>query len=82
MQRIEAIVRPERLQVVKTALEELEHAGMTLTEVRGHGIQWGVMERWRGREVPVEYLTKVKVELVVRDEEVQRVGYRLMPAGA
>ena len=82
MQRIEAIVRPERLQVVKTALEELEHPGMTLTEVRGHGIQRGVMERWRGREVPVEYLTKVKVELVVRDEEVQRVGYRLMPAGA
>ena len=39
MQRVEAIIRPERLQVVKAALEELDHGGMTLTEVRGHGVQ-------------------------------------------
>ena len=80
MQKVEAIIRPERLQVVKTALEELEHAGMTLTEVRGHGIQRGVTERWRGREVPVEYLTKVKLELVVRDDEVQPVIDRIVEA--
>ena len=80
MQKVEAIIRPERLQVVKTALEELEHAGMTLTEVRGHGIQRGVTEQWRGRDVPVEYLTKVKVELVVCDEEVQPVIDRIVEA--
>ncbi len=73
MQKVEAIIRPERLQIVKTALEDLEHGGMTLTEVRGHGVQRGVTEQWRGREVTVEYLTKVKVELVVKEEDVQPV---------
>jgi len=75
MQKVEAIIRPEKLQIVKAGLEDLEHGGMTLTEVRGHGVQRGVTEQWRGREVTVEYLTKVKVELVVQDEDVQ-VGHR------
>ena len=63
MQRIEAIIRPEKLQIVKTALEELDHGGMTLTEVRGHGTQRGITEQWRGQSFSVEYLTKVKIEL-------------------
>ncbi len=80
MQRVEAIIRPERLQIVKAALEDLEHGGMTLTEVRGHGVQRGVTEQWRGREVTVEYLTRVKVELVVKDEDVQPVIDRIVEA--
>jgi nitrogen regulatory protein P-II 1 len=70
MQRVEAIIRPEKLQIVKAALEDLDHGGVTLTEVRGHGVQRGVTEQWRGKTFAIEYLTKVKIELVVRDEDV------------
>ena len=73
MQRIEAIIRPERLAMVKEALEDLDHAGMTLTEVRGHGTQRGITEQWRGKAVTIEYLTKVKNELVVKAGEVDAV---------
>ena len=73
MQRIEAIIRPERLAMVKEALEDLDHAGMTLTEVRGHGTQRGITEQWRGKQVTIEYLTKVKIELVVKDDDVEGV---------
>lgn len=80
MQRVEAIIRPDKLQVVKAALEELDHAGMTLTEVRGHGVQRGVTEQWRGRTFAVEYLTKIKVELVVKDGDVDAVVSRIVEA--
>jgi nitrogen regulatory protein P-II 1 len=80
VQRVEAIIRPEKLSVVKAALEDLSHAGMTLTEVRGHGVQRGVTEQWRGRTFPVEYLTKVKIELVVRDEDVDELIGRIVEA--
>ena len=80
MQKIEAIIRPEKLQVVKAALEDLDHSGMTLSEVRGHGTQRGVTEQWRGRSFSVEYLTKVKVELVVADSDVQPVLDRIIEA--
>lgn len=59
--------------MVKNALEDLDHAGMTLTEVRGHGTQRGITEQWRGKAVTIEYLTKVKIELVVRDGDVDAV---------
>ena len=80
MQKVEAIIRPEKLQIVKAALEELDHAGMTLTEVRGHGVQLGVTEQWRGRSFAVVYLTKIKVELVVPDNEVDAVVDRIVEA--
>ena len=80
MQKVEAIIRPEKLEIVKTALEELYHAGMTLTEVRGHGKQRGVTEQWRGRSFAVEYLTKVKIELVVNDEDVDPIIERIVDA--
>jgi len=80
MQKVEAIIRPEKLQIVKTALEDLDHSGMTLTEVRGHGVQRGVTEQWRGRSFAVEYLTKIKVELVVADGDVDPVVDRIIEA--
>jgi len=73
MQKIEAIIRPEKLQTVKAALDDLQHGGMTLTEVRGHGVQRGITEQWRGRSFAVEYLTKVKIEMVVNDADVETV---------
>ena len=80
MQRAEAIIRPEKLQIVRAALEDVEHGGMTLTEVRGHGVQRGITERWRGRELTIEYVTKVKVELVVDDDDVQPIIDRIIEA--
>lgn len=80
MQKVEAIIRPEKLQTVKAALDELEHGGMTLTEVRGHGVQRGVTEQWRGRSFLVEYLTKVKIEMVVNDADVDAVIERIVEA--
>lgn len=80
MQKIEAIIRPEKLDIVRTALEDLEHAGMTLSEVRGHGRQRGVTEQWRGRTFAVAYLTKVKIELVVKDDDVEPVIERIVDA--
>lgn len=80
MQKVEAIIRPDKLQVVKAALEELDHAGMTLSEVRGHGVQRGVTEQWRGRTFAVEYLTKIKIEMVVKDEDVDAIVNRIVEA--
>jgi len=80
MQKIEAIIRPDRLQVVKTALEDLAHAGMTLTEVRGHGVQRGITEQWRGHTFAVEYLTKIKLEMVVKDSDVEPIVQRIVEA--
>jgi len=80
MQKIEAIIRPDKLQVVKAALEELAHGGMTLTEVRGHGVQRGITEQWRGRTFAVEYLSKIKLEMVVNDGDVDAVLTRIVEA--
>lgn len=74
MKKLEAIIRPEKLPVLKAALEESGYPGMTITEVRGHGVQKGVTQQWRGREFIVEFLPKVKVEVVVStDEDVNRI---------
>ena len=74
MKKIEAIIRPEKLPVVKAALEDTGYPGMTITEVRGHGVQKGVKQQWRGREFVVEFLPKVKVEVVVSaDEDVDSI---------
>ena len=74
MKKIEAIIRPEKLPVVKAALEETGYPGMTVTEVKGHGVQKGVVQQWRGRQFTVEFLPKVKVEVVVvSDADVDRI---------
>lgn len=74
MKKIEAIIRPEKLPIVKAALEETGYPGMTITEVRGHGVQKGIKQQWRGREFIVEFLPKVKIEVVVTtDTDVDRI---------
>jgi nitrogen regulatory protein P-II 1 len=69
VKKIEAIIRPEKLPVVKAALEDTGYPGMTITEVRGHGVQKGIKQQWRGREFTVEFLPKVKIEVVVSSDE-------------
>ena len=70
MKRIEAIVRPERLEASRTRSLALGHAGLTISEVKGHGIQKGVTQQWRGEEYHVDLLPKVCVMAVVNDHEV------------
>ncbi|MEO8457576.1 MAG: P-II family nitrogen regulator [Chloroflexota bacterium] len=73
MKKIEAIVRPERVSVVRKALEETGYPGITITDVRGHGAQKGVVQHYRGTEFTVDILPKVKLELVVDDTAVEKI---------
>jgi nitrogen regulatory protein P-II 1 len=73
MKKIEAIIREERLPVVLAALTELGYPGITLTSVKGHGRQKGVKQIYRGKEFTVDFLAKMKVELVVGDAVVDKV---------
>ncbi len=72
MKKIEAIIREERLPLVRAALEEVGYPGITVSAVRGHGRQRGVTQQWRGREFTVDLLPKVKLELIVADDAAQR----------
>jgi nitrogen regulatory protein P-II 1 len=73
MKKVEAVVRPHLLDAVKTALQEVGIVGMTVTEVKGFGRQKGHTETYRGSEYKVDFLPKVKVEVVVADEILERV---------
>lgn len=73
MKKIEAIIRPMKLDEVKTALDELGVVGMTVTEVRGYGAQRGHTERYRGNTYVVNLLPKIKLELVVADSVAEEV---------
>jgi nitrogen regulatory protein P-II 1 len=70
MKRIEAVIRDEKLNEVKGALEKVGYPGMTVVRVEGHGRQKGRIERFRGQEVKVELLPKVKIEIVTQDQHV------------
>jgi nitrogen regulatory protein P-II 1 len=70
MKKIEAIIREERLEEVKKALEEKSYFGMTVSEVSGRGRQRGISLQWRVGEYRVDLLPKLKIELVVLDEDV------------
>lgn len=73
MKLIIAIIKPFKLEEVKTALAEIGVEGMTVTEVKGFGRQKGHTEIYRGSEYTVDFLPKVKIEVVVSDEIVTKV---------
>ena len=73
MKKIEAIIRPFKLEDVKIALVNAGIVGMTVSEVRGFGRQKGQVERYRGSEFTVEFLQKLKLEVVVDDDRVETV---------
>ena len=73
MKKVEAIIRPFKLEDVKLALVNAGIVGMTVTEVRGFGRQKGQVERYRGSEFTVEFLQKLKIEVVVADEAINAV---------
>jgi len=72
MQLITAIIKPFKLDEVREALAECGMAGLTVTEVKGFGRQKGHTELYRGAEYVVDFLPKIKIEVVVRDEDVER----------
>ena len=73
MKKIEAIIKPFKLDDVREALTEIGITGMTVSEVKGFGRQKGHTEIYRGAEYAVDFLPKVKVELIIADEDVERV---------
>ena len=73
MKKVEAIIRPFKLEDVKVALVNAGIIGMTVSEVRGFGRQKGQVERYRGSEFTVEFLQKLKVEVVVDNDKVNSV---------
>lgn len=72
MKKIEAIIKPFKLEEVKDALSEVGIEGMTVSEVKGFGRQKGHTEIYRGSEYTVDFLPKIKVDLVVADEQLDR----------
>jgi nitrogen regulatory protein P-II 1 len=72
MQKIEAVIQPSKLDAVKDALVEMGIEGITILEARGHGRQKGHTEFYRGREYSVDLLPKVKLEIVVADDMVEK----------
>ncbi len=68
MKKIEAVIKPHKLDEVKEALNGLGVAGMTVTDVRGYGRQKGHTEVYRGAEYTVDFVPKVKIEIVVDDD--------------
>ncbi len=80
MKKVEAIIRPFKLDEVKIALVNAGIVGMTVSEVRGFGRQKGQTERYRGSEYTVEFLQKLKVEIVVEDSLVDMVIEKVIAA--
>ena len=73
MEKIEAILREERLPVVLAALGELGYGGITISQVRGHGRQRGVVQQWRSSEFRVDFLPKTKIEIIVADGDTDKI---------
>jgi nitrogen regulatory protein P-II 1 len=73
MKKVEAIIRPEMLLVVRKALEELGIKGLTITQVLGHGAQRGVTQQWKGNTYKVDLLPKVEVKMIVADAMLEAV---------
>jgi nitrogen regulatory protein P-II 1 len=73
MKKIEAIIQPFKLEPVKEALHAISVEGMTVTDVKGFGRQKGIREVYRGMEYQVDFLPKVKLEIVAADDKVQTI---------
>jgi nitrogen regulatory protein P-II 1 len=80
MTKIEAIIQTAKLDTVKEALHEIGVEGMTVLEARGHGRQKGHTEFYRGREYTVDLIPKIKIEMVLADDRVEKVVETIMVA--
>ena len=73
MKKIEAVIRVEKSEEVTEALETLGCPGMMITHIEGHGRQKGIVEQFRGREYKVNFLPKIKIEIIVKDNQVDKI---------
>lgn len=73
MKKIEAIIKPVKLSIVKDALSKLDIKGMTISEVRGFGRQKGLVELFRGSEYKVDFLPKIKIEIIAKNSDVETI---------
>ena len=80
MKKVEAIIKPFKLEEVKEALAEIGVQGMTVTEVKGFGRQKGHTELYRGAEYVVDFLPKIKMEIVIADTQVEDVVNAIVKA--
>ncbi len=80
MKKVEAIIRPFRIDDVREALAEIGIKGMTLTEVKGYGRQKGHTELYRGSEYQIDFLPKIKIEVIVSDSVAEKVIDTIMKA--
>jgi nitrogen regulatory protein P-II 1 len=80
MTKVEAVIQTSRLDAVKTALQDIGVEGMTVIEVRGHGRQKGHTEFYRGREYTVDLLPKIKMEMVLPDDLVEKAVHAISSA--
>ena len=78
MKKITAVIRPDKMESVKHALEEIGCKGMTVKDVKGRGIQLGVTESYRGRDYKVDLLPKTEIEIVTRDEDVEKIAQKIV----
>jgi nitrogen regulatory protein PII len=81
MKKIEAIIRPFKLDDVREALSEIGVRGMTLTEVKGYGRQKGHTELYRGSEYKIDFLPKIKIEIIAKDSMVETIVSTIVKAG-
>ena len=80
MTKVEAVIQTSKLDPVKDALHEIGVEGMTVLEARGHGRQKGHTEFYRGREYTVDLIPKIKIELVLADEQVEKTVQTIVTA--
>ncbi len=73
VKKIEAIIRPEKIDTVRIALEAVGCTGLMISEIEGHGKQKGIEQQWRGEKYRVELLPKIKLEIVTTDDKVERI---------
>lgn len=73
MKKIEAVIRVEKLDEITEALEKFGYPGMMVSRIEGHGRQKGLVEQFRGREFKVNFLPKIKIEIVAKDNEADRI---------
>lgn len=73
MKKVEAIIRPEKLDDVLKAIETTGYSGVSISEIKGHGKQKGVVQQWRGGEYRVTLLSKMKIEIVAKDKDAEKI---------
>jgi len=78
MKKIEAVIRPEKLETVRVALERSGYPGITISEIEGHGLQKGTYQQWRGEKYKVNFLPKIRVEIVVNDRDSEKIVQTLL----